>query len=72
MTLPFQLQQMDRGEKREMYKKWPDKESNMRFFLGAKLTSDIDKWKPEREAITAVINYARVTMRLEIEVGVEG
>ena len=43
----------------------------MRFFLGAKLTSDTDKWKPKREAITAVINYARATMRLDIEEGAE-
>ena len=54
-----------------MYKKWPDKEGNMRFFLGAKSTSDTDKWKPEREAITAVINYARATTRLDMEVGAE-
>ena len=54
-----------------MYKKWPDKEGNMRFFLGAKSTSDTDKWKPETEAIIAVINYARATMRLNTEAGAE-
>ena len=31
------------AERREMYKKWPVKEGNMRFFLGAKSTSDTDK-----------------------------
>ena len=59
------------AERKELYKKWPDKEGNMRFFLGAKSTSDTNKWKPEREAITAVINYARATMRLDIEEGAE-
>ena len=52
-----------------MHKKWPDKEGNMRLFLGAKLTSDTDEWKPKIEAITAVINYARATMRLDTEAG---
>ena len=54
-----------------MYKKWPDKEGNMRFFLGAKSTSDTDKWKPEKEAITAAINYARATLKLDTGVGAE-
>ena len=53
-----------------MYKKWPDKEGNIRLFLSAN-TSDTDKWKPKREAITAVINYARVTTRLDMETGAE-
>ena len=54
-----------------MYKKWPNKEGNMRLFLSAKSTSDTDKWKPERGAITAVINYARATTRLDMETGAE-
>ena len=59
------------AERREMYMRWHDKEGNMRFFLSAKSTSDTNKWKPEREAITAVINYARATTRLDTEVGTE-
>ena len=43
----------------------------MRFFFGAKSARDTDKWKPEKEAITAVINYARATTRLDTEVGAE-
>ena len=54
-----------------MYKKWPDKEGNIRFFLVAKALSDTDKWKPERESTTAMINYARATTRLATEVGAE-
>ena len=54
-----------------MYKKWPNKEGNMRFFLSAKSARDTDKWKPKREAITAVINYARATTRLDTEAGAE-
>ena len=40
----------------------------MRFF-GVKATNDIDRWKPVTEAITSVINYARATARLDVEVG---
>ena len=34
--------------------KWPNKEDNMRFFLGTKASNDKENWRPEKEAITAV------------------
>ena len=43
----------------------------MRFFLSIKSARDTNKWKPKREVITVVINYARATTRLDTEVGAE-
>ena len=51
-----------------MYEKWPGKEGNLRFFVGAKATNDGVVWSPELEAIRAVINYIKATARFEIEV----
>ena len=51
-----------------MYKKWPGKEGNLRFFVGAKGTNDGTAWCPELEAIRAVINYTKATTRFEIQI----
>ena len=52
-------------QRREMYERWPGKEGNMRFFLGAKRPDDTDTWKPDMEAIRTVIKYVRATARLD-------
>ena len=57
------------SQRRELYEKWPGKEGNMKFFLGAKAANDGVAWKPELEAIRSVINYTKTTARLEMEVG---
>ena len=51
-----------------MYDRWPGKEGDMRFFLGAKSANDTDAWKPVIEAVRTAIRYARATARLEAEV----
>ena len=55
------------SQRRELYEKWPGKEGNLRFFVGAKATNDGVAWSPELEAIRAVINYTKATARFEIE-----
>ena len=57
------------SQRRELYKKWPGKEGNTAFFLGAKSASDRENWKPELEAIRAVIKYTRETARFKVEAG---
>ena len=52
-----------------MCDKWPGKERDMRFFIGAKLVKEIVAWQPELEAIRTIIKYMRVTARLVIETG---
>ena len=56
------------SQRKELYEKWPGKEGNLRFFVGAKATSDGAAWSPELEAIRAVINYTKATARFEIEI----
>ena len=56
------------SQRKELYKKWPGKESNLRFFIGAKATSDRAAWSPELEAIRTVINYTKATARFKIEI----
>ena len=51
-----------------MYERWPGKEGDMRFFLGAKAPDDSTTWRPNTEAIKTVIEYVRATARLNEEV----
>ena len=55
------------SQRKEMYDKWPGKESDMRHFLGAKSANDSDAWRPVSEAIQTMISYVRATARLEAE-----
>ena len=52
-----------------MNDKWPGKEGDMRFFMGAKSATETSTWKPELKAIQTVIEYVRATMRFETETG---
>ena len=50
--------------RKKLYKKWPGKEGNLRFFLGAKERDDNMQWKPELGAIRAMVCFAKATGRL--------
>ena len=52
-----------------MYDKWPGKEGDMRFLVGAKPAKGTVTWQPELEAIRAIFEYVRATARFEIETG---
>ena len=54
-------------QRKEMYAKCPNKEGNIRLFLGAKSATDSDSWRAVSEAIQAMISYVRATARLEVE-----
>ena len=56
------------SQRRELYEKWPGKEGNLMFFVGAKVTNDRVAWSPELETIRAVINYTKATARFEIKI----
>ena len=56
------------SQRRELYEKWPGKEGNLRFFVGAKAINDKVTWSPELKAIRAVINYTKATARFKIEI----
>ena len=50
--------------RKELYEKWPGKEGNLRYFLGAKGHDDTMQWKPELGAIRAMVCFAKATGRL--------
>ena len=56
------------SQRKELYKKWPGKEGNLRIFVEAKAINDKAAWSPELEIIRAVINYTKTTARFEIEI----
>ena len=55
------------GQRRELYTKYPGKEGNIRFFLGAKGPQDNYTWKPNVGAVRATVCYVKATKRFEDE-----
>ena len=55
------------GQRRELYTKYPGKEGNVRFFLGAKGPQDNHTWKPNVGAVRATVCYVKATKRFEDE-----
>ena len=52
-------------QRREMDAKYPGKEGNARFFLGAKGPQDDEMWTPNMSAIRAMICFVDSTKRFE-------
>ena len=52
-----------------MNDKWPGKEGDIRFFMGAKSATETSMWKPKLKANQMMIEYVRAMMGFETETG---